>query len=381
MRTRNNKNGDKIIKVVYESEPNGIGFRQLSRKTGLYQKSLSLWLKYLTVDLNFTTKDSIGHIHLTEDAIKKYNTDDLIIPPDTRTKNVKKNLRKRSVTKVLGKNYAEIIILILCLAVFGERKLRAYKKPQLGLLSIPNPFNMEQTHMYGNTKKPIPGVGLSDLINKVYKEPNYSPNKTAYLPKYHINVNNNELFGYLRISQKNIQKYFNLLSKNNILIPIDNRNYKDSRYKISDKLLSEFVKKSIIAFNNDVDTRLEYAYIYGYLRKKENSEYIALLKKWYGRNRKFSNISEYINKSKNIEVSNNLKEHYRKYIDRCDNDIFEYGLFEKTIMKEKNEYKLIIGEKYKTLQEKYPLIINTFFDMLFPQLLREIWYKRKVTKK
>ena len=50
MRTRNNKNGDKIIKVVYESEPNGIGFRQLSRKTGLYQKSLSLWLKYLTMD-------------------------------------------------------------------------------------------------------------------------------------------------------------------------------------------------------------------------------------------------------------------------------------------------------------------------------------------
>ncbi len=119
MRTRNNKNGYKIIKFVYEYEPNdGIGFRQLSRKTGLYQKSLSPWLKYLT-DLNITKKDSVGRIHLTEDAIKKYNTNSLIIPPDPRSKKVEKNhQRKQLVIKELGKNYAEIIILILCLASF-----------------------------------------------------------------------------------------------------------------------------------------------------------------------------------------------------------------------------------------------------------------------
>lgn len=87
-------------------------------------------------------------------------------------------------------------------------------------------------------------------------------------------------------------------------------------------------------------------------------------------------------------MDNNIsKEHYRKYIDRCDEDIFDYCLFEPKIIKCKcgggddNEYKLIIGEKYKSLQEKYPFIVNTFFDMLFPQFLREIWYnnKRKTT--
>ena len=70
MRTRDNKNGYKILKVTQESEPNGIGFRQLMRKTGLYQKSLSSWLRYLTIDLKFIKKDSKGQFHLTENAIK-----------------------------------------------------------------------------------------------------------------------------------------------------------------------------------------------------------------------------------------------------------------------------------------------------------------------
>ena len=380
MRTRNNKNGDKIIKVVYESEPNGIGFRQLSRKTGLYQKSLSLWLKYLTMDLNFTTKDLIGHIHLTEDAIKKYNTNNLIIPPDSRSKEVKKNSRKQFVTKGLGKNYAQIIILILSLAAFGVKKPVEYKKPERGLLIIHNPINLQQTYMYG-TKKSFAGLGLSDLVNKLPNKLSDSPNKKAFLPKYHINYDNNELFGYIKLSPENALNYIELLCKYKILIPIlKNKKYSETRYEISDELLKEFVKQCILAFNTDVDNRLEYAYIYRFLIKKQHSDYIALLKKWYGRNRKFSNISDYINRSKNTEVKNSLKEHYRKYIDRCDDDIFDYGLFERTIMKEKNGYKLIIGKKYKTLQEKYTLITNTFFDMLFPQLLRDIWYKRKIEK-
>ena len=210
MRTRNNKNGDKIIKVVYESEPNGIGFRQLSRKTGLYQKSLSPWLKYLTMDLNFTTKDLIGHIHLTEDAIKNYNTNNLIIPPDSRSKEVKKNSRKQFVTKGLGKNYAQIIILILILVAFGVKKPIEYKKPERGLVIIHNPINPQQTYMYG-TKKSFAGLGLSDLVIKFPNKSNDSPNKKAFLPKYYTNFDNNELFGYFKLSPENAQNYITLL--------------------------------------------------------------------------------------------------------------------------------------------------------------------------
>ena len=379
MRTRNNKNGDQIIKVVYESEPTGIGFRQLSRKTGLYQKSLSTWLKYLTVDLNFTTKDLIGYIHLTEDAIKNYDTNNLIIPPDSRSKKVKQNSRKQFVIKGLGENYAQIIILILSLAAFGVKKPIEYKKPEHGLLIIRNLINLQQTYMYG-TKKSFAGLVLSDLVNKLPNKSNDSPNKKAFLPKYHINFDNNELFGNIKLSPENAQNYIELLCKYKILLPLKNKKYSETRYEITDKLLDGFVKNSIIAFNSDVEQRLEYAYIYGHLIKKQNGEYIALLKKWYGRNRKFSNINEYVNRSKTREGNISLKEHYKKYIDLCDDDIFDYGLFERTIIKEKNEYKLIISKKYKILQEKYPLIVNTFFDILFPQLLREIWYKKKIAR-
>ena len=79
-------------------------------------------------------------------------------------------------------------------------------------------------------------------------------------------------------------------------------------------------------------------------------------------------------------MNNSSKEHYRKYINECDKDIFHYELFEPDIMKyyecNKYKYKLIIGKKYKPLQEKYPLIVNIFFDMLFPQFLRKIWYNK-----
>ncbi len=381
MRTRNNKNGYKIIKFVYEDESNkGIGFRQLSRKTGLYQKSLSPWLEYLT-DLNITKKDSVGRIHLTEDSIKKFNTNNLIIPPDPRSKKVEKDQqrKKQLVIKEFGKNYAEIIILILCLATFGNMKPIEYKKSKLGLMIVHNPIDSRQTYIYGTTNQLLPGIGLSDLINKLPKKSSDSPNEKAVLPKYYTNYNNNELFGYLKLSKEIAQKYNTLLSeKYKILIPIiNNKRYSETRYEISDELLKEFVQQCILAFNNDIDQRLEYAYISDFMDKKQVKEYFKSLRIWYGRSRKNSNICEYLNRLKNRGMNNSSKDHYKKYSDECDKDIFHYELFEPKIIKyEYDKYELTIGEMYKPLQEKYPLIVDIFFDMLFPQFLRKIWYNK-----
>ena len=380
MRTRDNKNGYKIIETVYESEVNGIGFRQLSRKTGLYQKSLSSWLKYL-IELNIIKKDLVGRIHLTDDAIKKYNTNTLIIPQDPRSKKVKNNQRKQFNIKELGENYREIIILILCLAAFGSKQPREYKKSKLGLMIVRNPIDSQQTYMYGATQ-PLTGIGLSDLINKLPIKSSNSPNKKAFLPKYYTNYDNNELFGYLRLSHNNAQKYITLLSKYKVLIKIRKiKKDSETRYKISGKRLNEFVQKCILAFHSDVNQRLEYAYICDFLEKKQKKEYIKFLKKWYGRNRKYSNVISYINRTKDTEIDNISKIHYRKYIEECDKDIFHYELFESKIMKYKyDEFTLIIGKKYKPLQTKYLFIINSFFDMLFPQFLRKIWYYQKNAK-
>ena len=117
------------------------------------KKVLSPWLEYLT-DFKYKKKDSVGRIHLTEDSIKKYNTNNLIIPPDPRSKKFKKMQRKQFVISKLGKNYAEIIILILCLAAFGSIKPGEYKKPKLGLVVVHNPIDAQKTYMYGtNTKQ------------------------------------------------------------------------------------------------------------------------------------------------------------------------------------------------------------------------------------
>jgi|SRR5215211_1950237 len=366
MRTRDTKNGYNIIESVNELEPNGIGFRQLMRKTGLYQKSLTAWLEYLTIDLNFIKKDSFGRIHLTDDAIKKYNTNNnLIIPPDPRTKKVKNQRKKQLLIKEFGKNYAEIIILILCLAAFGSIKPREYKKPKLGLVVVPDPTDAEQTYMYGiNTKQSsLVGIGLSDLIDKLPNKSSSSPNKKAVLPKYYTNYNNNELFGYIRLSKDIAQKSIILLSEEyNILIPIiKNKTNSEIQYEIYDKLLKEFVEQCILAFNNDVDPRLEYAYICDFMDKKQVKDYFKFLRIWYGRRRKFSNIDLYLKRSKERGMDNISKEHYRKYIEECDKDIFYYELFEPEIIKyEYEKYKLSIGKKYKPLQEKYPFYCRYF---------------------
>jgi hypothetical protein len=389
MRTRNNNNGYKIIDNIYESKPNGIGFRQLMRKTGLYQKVLSLWLKYLIIDLNFIKKDPKGRYHLTENTIKKYTTNTLIIPLDPNSKKFKKMQKKQFVKREFGKNYSEIIILTLSLATFGSVKLGEYKKPKLGLVVIHDPINTEQTYMYGidttlSSSFSI-GIGLNDLMDKLPDKTDYSPNEKAVLPNYYTNYGNNELFGYLRLSKDNAQKSLKVLSKEyNVLSPIikDKTNGNEIRYQIYDELLKEFVEQCILAFNSDVDQRLEYAYISEYLNDKQLNEYSEFLKKWYGLGRKYSNIDKYLKALKERGMDNNSKEHYKKYIDDCDKDIFNYGLFElpkfdyvydrhKQIIGKK--YELIVGTKYKSLERKYPLIVNIFFDMLFPQFLRKIW--------
>ena len=383
MRLYNNKIGYKITDIIYEYEPSGIGRNELVRISGYAKDTIDEWLDRLR-NFGFIRLYPKYPVHLTEDAIQKYNSNNLIIPPDSNSKKVvDKNPMKRFLKRELGKNYAEIIILILCLAAFGSIKVRKYKKPKLGLVVVPSPIDGQKQYIYGiNTKysSPEAGIGLSDLIDKLPNKSSYSLNKKAVLPKYYTNYGNNELFGYLRLPKYIAQKSIKLLSEEyKILIPITRTNTNNEiRYEIYDELLREFVEQCILAFNTDVDPRLEYAYIYDFMDKIQVKEYFKSLRIWYGRNRKYSNIRSFINRLKDKGIDDISKEHYRKYIHECDKDIFYYELFEPKIIKcGYDEYKLIISKKYKPLQEKYPWIRNIFFDVLFPQFLRKIWYYQK----
>jgi hypothetical protein len=382
MRFYNNKIGYKIIDIVYKHEPDGIGRNELVRLSGYAKDTIDEWVDRLR-NFGFIRIYPKYPVCLTEDAIQKYNITNLIIPQDTNFEKFKKLRHRKHFVKIdLDKKYAEITILILSLATFGNVTPRKYKKSKTGLMIVHNPINTQQTFLYGATNQLMPGIGLSDLINKLPKKSSYSHNEKAVLPKYYTNYNNNELFGYLKLSKEVAQKYITLLSeKYKILIPIiNNKRISETRYEISDELLKEFVQQCIIAFNNVVDQRLEYAYIYNFMDKKQVKDYFKFLRIWYGRGRKNSNICEYLNRARDREIDNISKDHYRKYIGECDKDIFHYELFEPKIRKyEYDKYELSIGERYKPLEQKYPWIRNIFFDMLFPQFLRKIWYDENHT--
>jgi hypothetical protein len=303
MRLYDYKIGYKITNIVYEHEPYGIGRNELVRVSGYAKDTIDKWIDRLR-NFGFIRSYPKYPVHLTEDAIKKYNTNNnLIIPPDPNSTKVDKDLMIRFMKREFGKNYAKIIILILCLAAFGSTKVRKFKKPKLGLVLVPDPYDAQKRYMYGSTdtKKSLPaGVGLSDLVDKLPNKSSYSPNKKAVLPKYYTNNNNNELFGYLRLSKDNAQKTITLLSERfKILRPIltSEKNI-EAHYEIYDELLKEFVQRCILAFNSDVDQRLEYTYICDFLNEKQKKEYFNFLKIWYGRSRKYSDIDLYLDRSK-----------------------------------------------------------------------------------
>ena len=134
----------------------------------------------------------------------------------------------------------------------------------------------------------------------------------------------------------------------------------------------------------DVSERLKYAYIYKLLNKRYINQYKKWMAKLYGHKRKITELFDHMEyeknqlKDKSTDTISSLKNYYLKYIQECDKDIFDYGLFEKDIKKEKvngnyeYEYKLNICKKYKNLYERYSGIVNAFFNLFFPNFLREI---------
>ena len=84
-------------------------------------------------------------------------------------------------------------------------------------------------------------------------------------------------------------------------------------------------------------------------------------------------------KDKSTDTISSLKNHYLKYIQECDKDIFDYGLFEKDIKKEKvngkyeYEYKLNICKYIKISMKDIQVLLMLFFNLFFPNFLREIW--------
>lgn len=391
MRTYDNIKGYKIIDIVHEREPYGIGRNELVRISGFAKNTVDRWIACLR-NFGIIKQTPEYPIYLTEVSIQKYRKDSLLLPLDARRKNTIK-IRKN----IWNEKNKKSIILILSLTAFGAYKPRKYSKLKAGLYPIHNPSNLQECGMYDG--KTISYVSLNDVVSRVRTKSSGSPNKRAYLPNYKINYGNNRLFGYLNLTIEESEGIFDKLLNHNppIIKPLKMK-YKtqsEIRYTFADDLLKEFVENCILSFNVNVNDRLEIAYIYDlfYVFEKENGdllkkgeqikEYKKYMKLWYGTGGKTRDYFIKMDKRKEelnlkIDEKSELTKHFKKVIDERDKiirdthgdqlkDTYSY-LFD-----DKFEY---VNEKYKPLLDKYGFIVDIFLEMLFPPFLREMW-KRK----
>jgi hypothetical protein len=377
MRTWDNIKGQKIIKIVYEHEPDGIGYNELKRISGYAKNTIDRWLNRLK-NCGMIKQNPKYPIHMTEEAIQKFRMNSLFISYDVRRrqKNIWSEKEKRS------------IILILSLMALGMYKPRKYHKPKAGLLEIWNPSNPQQFFMYGGKTIHSDSVSLNDVISKISTKNPASPNNSAFLPNAKINYGNNELFGYLNLTIEEAQQIFDKLLDYSppIIKPLKTKckTQSEIRYTIIDDLLKEYVTNCILSFNVYVNHRLQYAYIYDlfYVIEKENGdllkkgeqikEYKKYMQIWYGSKRKTQGYFSIMDKRKEeLTIKNNekleLAKHYKKVIDERDKIIKDRHLFD-------NKFENI-NEKYKPLFDRYGVIVNIFLELLFPIFLKEIWKK------
>lgn len=378
MRTYNNIIGNKIIDIVYEHNPYGIGRNELARISGFTKNTIDRWITLLR-KFEIIKQTPKYPILLTELSIQKYRNNSLLIPFDLRRKN---HIKEKS---LLSKKDKKSIILILSLMALGVYKSRRYHKPKAGLLPIQNPSNLQQIFMYGG--KTIHSVSLKDVIRSSTKRTG-SPNKKAFLPNTKINYGNNELFGYLDLTIEEAERIFTKLLNHDppIIKPlkINCKNQTETRYIIADDQLKEFVTNCILSFNVYVKDRLEYTYIYDlfYTFEKEDKKYQFIKKEqikeykkkymqiWYGSKRKSYGYLTMMDKRKEeLNIKNSEKyeliKHYKKVIDEWDENIKKRYLFD-------NKFENV-NEKYKPLLKRYGFIVNIFLELLFPLFLRELW--------
>lgn len=391
MRTYDEKIGKRIIDIINSYEPKGIGYNQLVRQSDYAKKTIERWLSILKNSKpEIVKKLPKIPIHLTEYAINEIKNGNLAIPVDSRKKI--KNNQEKPISR--PSNYPSVTIaLVLCLATFGVDKY----KIGIGLGSVRHRDPIGQNKSYSYKTVTNEGISIDDITYKFVNLRNNQPKKETSLPENKINMSNDELFGYIRVTKNKATKLLDDLAKHNppILTPVENNNIEEitnikTRYKIKDKLLEGFIKKCILAYNMDVSERLKFAYIYKMLNKAQILQYKKWMNKLYGKNRKITELFDYMDyernqlKNKSPLIVSSLKKHYFKYIQSCDKDIFDYGLFQKYIKKEningEFEYQLIINKKYKTLYDRYRHLVDIFFDLLFPQFLREIWYQNNAKK-
>lgn len=403
MKTRDNTKGERIIKIVNGSNPKGIGFRELSRKSAISRGGIEWWLKYLR---SIKIIQNSLPILLTPLANQHLQQGMLSLPKVQRSKKFNDPIQKKSrkeKNQVDKTRSQKIILLILMKAVFGSSIFFRTNTPKAGDVGVYDPVERKTLLPYSDIT--LPGIGIDDIIYKSPIQDSDSPNKEAFMPENRFNIDNNDMFNYLRILKEEGQRYIDFLVNHNptVLKPLDRGNivntnssklkygyikkdhkrelglesnsiqlirqryFNEQRYEIADNLLKEFISNYILIFNSEIEPLLECKYIEGNLKTSDNkvNDNIKIYKKWlislYGNTNKifelFAIQDDKRNKLKNpiIKKNNSKKKGFQMMIKEHYKVIYSNSIFDNN---------LDIQAKYDILKKIHPVVWASLLFLL-----------------
>jgi hypothetical protein len=352
VRTFDNNKGYRIIETSYRHQGIGLGFRELQRKTGFSsRKTLDLWLKRLR-SLGIIRLYPKTPIRLTEVAAENYKNRSLVLPCDFRSR------AKLKAHVVKSKRSQNVYLLILSIAAFGAIYYRSTTKFEPGQVSSVDIFKNKKI---GYSSYGRPGVGLIDLVDK-------RRTRLDYLPPRRKNVGNDELFGYISLTEQEARQHINDLQVHSppILYVIDPQSNDRTRYGILDPVLKEFVSFCIITLGN-VEWKLQYVWLYKrpirrFMKDAENKWYTLL----YGSDQKGLRLTSYLwnlmRKKKDFRKMDGKRQselivHADKTIRQFDGSI-------------KRSYQITMSQKYRSVRNTYGLVTDPLLEVVYPQFLR-----------
>jgi hypothetical protein len=362
VRLFDNEKGYKIIDIVYRHQ--GLGFRELQRKTGFRsRKTLDIWINRLR-NLGILPPYPKMPIRLTEAAIQRYENGSLVLPIDSRSNKAIRTKRKTSTdnekTDQDLERRRDAYLLILSIATFGATYYRRTSKFKAGQVSSADIYKNEKIS-YSSYERP--GVGLVDLVDK-------QKTRLSYLPPRLKNIGNDQLFGYISLIKSEAEQYIKELQGHNppILNVINYKPNGKTRYGITDPLLREFISLCITTLGG-VEMKMQYVWLYKrpirkFMKDDENKWYTQL----YGRRgrRLTSYLLNLVKMKKDFTTMNKGRQNELtlnacKVIDQYDKSL-------------KQRYQLIMGQKYRSVREKYSRVTEPLIKAVYPDFLKAEYF-------
>jgi len=361
LRLFDNKKGEKILKIIYQCEPEGIRNRKLWQRSGLSRDGYNIWIKRLT-DLELIYRDLLTRrkllIHIsdkTKDKLRNGIPISFLIPVDDRAKPIRRD-RKRGESKT--KERSKIQFLILSRAAFDNNlQFKRAVKPMAG--DFPTYDYEREKEIWYTPDKHLCGFAVNDFVKKrrmivVHQSPNDI-----------LNFTNSELLGYV-FSKKDVRGNTMEFIKHTpaIISKVESsRHFDKGRFIISDSLLKSFVQKCVTILG-PIEQFLSELYVY---HKKILKNKAKEFKKWfvelYGTSNRTRSYFDYLSKRRkrrlgqDFNITKQLGSTVKYYVSELLDDQFRE-----------------INPRYSRLIADYGSVfdIEKMMELIIPRFVREI---------